>query len=80
MNAKEAISRLCALQERVAEAVVGHESSHDCFCGQGGFWGSKGYDGTFEGGYRNDGACIAFIEQAVEEKIARLTVRESVGT
>jgi len=70
MEAKEAIERLCKLQSEVQERVIGFDSSADCFCGEGGFWKSEGYGGTFAEGYRNDGKAIEFIERAVREKIA----------
>lgn len=78
-NSSEAIERLCKLQAEVWHAHVVDSDSADCFCGGGGFWPKPGrrtqpgdYDGTFENGYRNDGKCIEFIEQAVREKLAAL--------
>lgn len=71
MDAQEIIERLCKLQQEVWDA--GHSGecdSADCFCGKGGFWASKSYGGRFEQGYRNDGKCLEFIEQAVREKLA----------
>lgn len=69
MESTEAIERLCKLQSEVQERVIGYGHSADCFCGKGGFWGCDGYDGSFEGGYRNDGKAIEFIESAVREKL-----------
>lgn len=67
MDANEVIERLCKLQAEVyAKLDCGPA---DCFCGQSGFWGAEGYDGTFDGGYRNDGTALEFIEQAVREKL-----------
>ena len=68
MEAKEAIQRLCELQKNVREHL-GFNDAADCFCGESGFWKTEGYDGTFDGGYRNDGKAIKFIEEAVREKI-----------
>jgi|GEM_PF-5829948 len=79
MNANDAIRRLCALQAKVSEHV-GYSYSADCFCGEGGFWKSDGYNGTFEGGYRNDGKSIEFIEQAVAEKIERMKSAQNEGS
>lgn len=72
MEAKEIIQRLCKLQQEVYEQIH-QDSSADCFCGEGGYWvTSDKYDGTHEGGYRNDGHCLEFIEQAVREKLSAL--------
>lgn len=70
IDAKEAVKRMCALNETVA-AHLRYEHPTDCFCGHGGFWGAERYDGTVEGGYRNDGVTIEFIATAVAEKIQR---------
>lgn len=70
IEAKDAIERLCKLQGVVTEHI-GYEYAADCFCGGGGFWGAKDYDGTFKNGYRNDGAALEYIEKAVAEKMAR---------
>lgn len=71
MNANDVIRRLCVLQAKVS-GQLGNVGAADCFCGEGGFWKSDGYNGTFDGGYRNDGKAIEFIEQAVAEKIERM--------
>ena len=70
LEARDVIKRLCELQSKVASAH-GYAAAADCFCGCGGLWGMHGYDGTFAGGYRNDGEALAFIEAAVREKLAR---------
>jgi hypothetical protein len=70
MESKEIISRLCKLQKEV-HSHLGSDHSADCFCGEGGFWDVPGYEGTYEKGYRNDGACLEFIEQAVREKLKK---------
>lgn len=76
MDAQEVIERLCKLQAEVWEAVCNPAESADCFCGKGGFWHCEGYDGTFDGGYRNSGKALEFIERAVREKIA---ARQTLG-
>lgn len=63
MEAKDIITRLCQLQAEV-HAKIGYDSSADCFCGGGGFWGTPDYDGSFANGYRNDGDAINFIEHS----------------
>ena len=78
LEAKDAIKRVCELQDKVA-AHVGYEYSADCFCGHGGFWNVQGYDGTFKGGYRNDAVAIEFIEAAVAEKIEREEAEKAGG-
>jgi hypothetical protein len=78
MEAKEVIARLCKLQEEV-HSLIGYDSAADCFCGQGGFWDSVRYNGTHAGGYRNDGACLEFIEAAVREKIAHRNADQPSG-
>jgi hypothetical protein len=71
MEAKEVIERLCELQAEVWERLS-YDGAADCFCQQSGFWDADGYDGSFSGGYRNDGKAIEFIEQAVHEKLAAM--------
>ncbi len=78
LEAKDAIKRLCELQDK-AHGHIGDDSSADCFCGDGGFWGARGYDGSFQGGYRNDGEAIQFIEAAVAEKIEREEAEKAGG-
>lgn len=68
LEPKDIIRRLCKLQAEVSE-YVGYQHAADCFCGEGGFWDSDNYDGTYAGGYRNDGKSLEFIEQAVREKL-----------
>lgn len=68
MNVDEVIKRFCELQAKVQEHL-GYDNAADCFCQRSGFWGADGYGGTFEEGYRNDGAALSFIEKAVQEKI-----------
>ena len=70
MNAQEVIEKFCLLQAAALEHI-GFDNSADCFCGKAGFWHCEGYGGTFEEGYRNNGAAIEFIRQALIEKIAR---------
>lgn len=65
MTREEVIERLCKLQA-VTARHVGYVHAADCFCGNGGFWGTEGYD---ERSYRNDGVALDFIEAAVREKI-----------
>jgi len=72
ISAKEAIERLCLLQGRV-HSHLDNNSAADCFCGGNGFWGSDDYDGTVQGGYRNDEEAIRFIEEAVAEKMKKDT-------
>lgn len=72
LSAKDVIERFCKLQAEVYQALS-NAGSADCFCGGGGYWGAKGYDGTFEGGYRNDGEALAFIERATRAAIANLS-------
>jgi len=62
-----AIQRMCQLQEKVAARL--DLGAADCFCGEGGFWKTDKYDGSYEGGYRNDFEVIEFIEAAVREKL-----------
>jgi hypothetical protein len=68
INANEVIERLCKLQEEV-QNHINDDGAADCFCRKGGFWHVKGYGGTHEEGYRNDGDALEFIENAVREKI-----------
>jgi hypothetical protein len=63
---------LCALQAEVWERACKSSTAADCFCGEEGFWKCEGYGGTFETGYRNDGAALEFIERAVREKLATM--------
>lgn len=73
LEARDVIERLCKLQFEVFRATATNlRESADCFCGRGGFWDVRDYDGTVEHGYRNDGLALKFIEDAVREKIANL--------
>lgn len=72
LNAQEVIERLCKLQGEVWNQISTGLDSADCFCRNGGFWGSETYGGTFEQGYRNDGDALEFIEEAVREKLAAM--------
>lgn len=56
--------RFCKLMAWAVEQSGGFEYASDCFCGQGGFWGSGRYNGTFEDGYRNEGKAVMWIEAA----------------
>ena len=76
MNADQIIERLCELQQEVVDKHLGFVDSSDCFCGKSGFWGCEGYSGTFEGGFRNNGKALEFIEAAVREKLTSLAAQE----
>lgn len=65
------IRRLCRLQESITAEVLGHDLSHDCICGEGGFWHLDDTWPQPNHYWSNDGAAIEFIEQAVAEKIER---------
>jgi len=69
LSADDVIWRLCVLQAEVFNHLPDSDSA-DCFCGKSGFWGTEGYGGTFDKGYRNSGKCLEFIENAVREKLA----------
>lgn len=70
MTRKEIINRLCLLQQEVSEHLDDYaNTASDCFCGEGGFWGTLGY--SDEIGFHNDGVSLEFIEAAVREKIAK---------
>ena len=68
MTRNEVIERLCKLQTEVNEKVFHHETASDCFCGKGGFWDSPSYT---EESYRNSGAVLEWIENAVANAIAQ---------
>lgn len=72
LSADDVIERLCKLQADVQDAL-GYQHSADCFCGRGGFWDVKGYGGTFDDGYRNDGKALEFIERVVRKALAAKT-------
>lgn len=74
LDSKQIIKRLCELQALVYRSIGDEVLPADCFCGEAGFWGSEGYDGTHEGGYRNSGFALQFIEQAVREKLGITTL------
>lgn len=67
MLAKAVIIRLCELQAEVCRET-GYAQSADCFCGTSGFGERHVHDDA----YRNDGAALEFIEQAVREKLAAM--------
>ena len=73
MSAKETIEKYCLLQTRVSDHLNEyHKYAADCFCGKGGYWmGNSDYDGSRDMGYMNDMKSFEFIEQAVDEKIAK---------
>lgn len=71
LSANDVIERLCKLQSEVRDKI-GRECMADCFCGKSGFWGTRGYGGSHESGYRHDGKILEFIERAVREKLARV--------
>lgn len=73
LSAADVIERLCKLQAEVYERTSDGCNAADCFCGKGGFWGTKSYGGTFEEGYRNDGKALEFIERAVREALGKLS-------
>lgn len=72
LSADDVIERLCNLQAEV-QAAFCHNTAADCFCGKDGFWGSEGYGGTLEEGYRNEGKALEFIEQAVRKELNNLS-------
>lgn len=58
-EAQALIRRLCSLQARVVDEVIGCDISSDCFCGDSGFWPL-----TSAEAFRNAGKAIDFIEEA----------------
>lgn len=56
--------RLCKLMAWAVQHSGGFQFASDCFCGQGGYWWSDQYGGTFEDGYRNEGKAVMWIESA----------------
>lgn len=64
-----AIRRVCALTEEVADRQTGHDHPNDCICGLGGLWDSPGY--VTEGGFRNSGEALDYIERAVRDQLNR---------
>lgn len=57
--------RVCRLVSSVWKAIdPSMAGANDCFCGEGGFWQGKTYDGSHRFGYRNDGEAILWIESA----------------
>ncbi|MCA1569340.1 MAG: hypothetical protein LC798_03250 [Chloroflexi bacterium] len=68
---RELIARVCRLQEKAKAEALGYDHSTDCFCGEGGFWRVGDSWPEPNECWRNDGTAVAFIEAAVEEKIAR---------
>lgn len=58
------LERLCKLQTEVSDHLNEYEEyANDCFCGTGGFWPRPN-------AFRSDMTALAFIEEAVREKIA----------
>lgn len=74
MLAKAVIIRLCELQAEVCRET-GYTQSADCFCGTSGFGERHVHDDA----YRNDGAALEFIEQAVREKLAAMRAEKETG-
>lgn len=72
LESQDVIRRLCKLQGEVMRGLD-LSSAGDCFCGEDGYWGVGKYDGTFEGGYRNEGEALEFIERAVREALRAAT-------
>lgn len=70
LERQEVLERLCKLCEEVFD-VVGSGHPTDCICKKGGFWASESYDGTWDGGYRNDGYVLRFIEKAVRKALKK---------
>ena len=66
VSKEQAIERVCWLQELVAEELFKHSTPADCFCGTGGYEGMT---------FRNDGAVLAFIEEAVRRELARACLK-----
>lgn len=64
-----AIRRVCRLAEEVANLQTGHNHPNDCICGQGGLWDSPGY--VADGGFRNSGEALDYIERAVRDQLNR---------
>ena len=64
-----AIRRVCTLTEEVANRQTGHDHPNDCICGQGGLWDSPGY--VIDGGFRNSGQALDYIERAVRDQMNR---------
>jgi hypothetical protein len=64
----DVIELFCKLQSRVRNThPLKDPGASDCFCGRGkGFWGVDEYDGTHEGGYRNDGVVFERIVACCE--------------
>lgn len=65
-DAREAIMRMCSLQAKVCQDVIGYDGPRDCFCGRSGFWPLNAASD-----YRNDMAAIGWIEDVVREAIER---------
>lgn len=66
MKRKQVIKRFCELQTRVCNDAIGWEHAADCFCADRMRPDGDGYN------YQNAGKALEFIEQAVQEKIARM--------
>lgn len=68
LTREQAIARMCALQRRVCEDVIGYTSANDCFC-----WNEKegGTTHLTEATFMSSGLAIEWIEHAVEGAIAR---------
>jgi hypothetical protein len=62
------IHRLCLLQRPIAEKGIGYSSSLDCFCRVD----DGGYVAPMEF-FSNTGKAVDFIEQAVAEKLDRIS-------
>lgn len=71
MTREKAIERLCKLQCSLATHVGLHYTA-DCFC-------ENGYHtNTRIKNYLNDGHAIAFIEEAVAEKLERIKAEKTI--
>jgi hypothetical protein len=65
------MARFCALQARVAHAVVGFDEPNDCFCEQPDRGGLRPGHAA-RGHFRSTGSALSFIEEVVERELDRL--------
>lgn len=73
---QDLLRRLCALQARIASDAIGYGHCLDCICGVP----DDGKPLVMEF-WSNSGAAVEFIEQAVAEKLTRITdARDSAET
>lgn len=76
---RDNIETLCRLQRKAFDHLYpdGIDTTPcDCFCGRGSWWRDSEWPNQTEY-YRNDGAAIRFIVEAVEARIAEEARREA---